>query len=169
MNVKFRVILEDQTVKESHDEMYNLKLDHSHVLAEGKKWLEYHIVSDEGHLLAVNFMNGVFVFKSPGMFYGLQPSEELNKVQGVEVQPADEEGEVYTFDDTPQKIESDSPWSVNDGLPYLPVVGRRIYKGDLRGAPIDQTVFYCGWVKKFGDKEVKKVASLWPNGKISFT
>lgn len=154
MNVKFVIVYEDNTTFESHDEMYNLKRDHSEALAphNTKPWKEYHIVSDEGHVITVNFHTGCFTFN------------------GVEVQPQNELGEVLTFDTVPQTYaEASDAWGINNGLEYFPAVGRRQYRGDLYGKPIYATVHYCGWKRKFRDKEIIKQAFLWPNGKFSIS
>lgn len=135
-----------------------------------KKWAEYQIISDEGHLMAVNFTTGCFVVKSPGMFHGLMMTEELNKVQGVEIQPVDElDSEVMTFLTEPQDMVKEGAWVALNGLPYFPVVGRRVYKGDLGGIPIDETVYYCGWQRKKGTRTITKMAYLYPNGRIAMT
>lgn len=134
--------------------MYNPKFDHAHALAPNntKQWREYHIISDEGHVITVNFKTGCFTFN------------------GVEIQPQNDAGEVLTFDQTPQNYEDASDaWKINNGLPYFPVAGRRIYKGDLYGKPIDATVYFCGWKRKVGETEIKHLAFLWPNGKFSLS
>lgn len=151
MHVKFKVVYDDDTFLESHDEMYNVVSDHAYALAphNTKKWKEYYLISDEGHEIYVNFNTGIFRFN------------------GVEIQPQDDDGEVMTFDTTAQISETSDAWTINNGLPYFPVVGRRIYKGDLYGTPIDSVVYFAGWRRRKGDKTIKKIAYLWPNGKYT--
>lgn len=160
MNVKFKVIYEDGSEFDSHDRMYNPLYDHAHALAphNTKRWKEYQIISDEQHLISVNFLTGCFVFK------------DINNPSGIEIQPSDEkDGEILTFSDEPQEFPVSDAWQINNSLPYFPVVGRSVFKGNLYTKGIDATVYFCGWKRKKGERTIEKRACLWPNGKFTLT
>lgn len=155
MQVKFEITLEDGSVISSHDKDWNLRLDHAHALPpnSSKVWHKYRLKGDDPGTpdVEVDFTNGTFT------------------INGYPFQPGDDSGNSFTHDLTPQKFPVSEQWEMLNGLPYFPVVGRRIFKGELYGTPIDATVYFCGWKRKVGDKTIQKVAYIYPNGVLVFS
>jgi len=151
MHVKFRITFEDNSIMESHDEMWNIVADHAHALSVGKKWFKYALMCDDTgpKCLEVDFVTGIFT------------------IDGIKIYPADIELGVLTYKAEPQDFPVSDEWKVNNGLPYFPIAGRRSFKGDLYGQPIDKTLFLCGWKKKFGDRVVERIAYIYPDGEIA--
>jgi hypothetical protein len=156
MKVKFKITYDDNTTIESHDELFNPQFDHAHALAPNntKRWKEYQLITDNGHSISVDFTDGTFRFDS------------------IVISPIDHfDGDLMTAktDSSGEQVEETSGWSVNNDSPYFPIAGRRVYKGDFYGAPIDEVVYYCGWKRKKGDRTVTKIAYIYPNGGFGFT
>lgn len=149
MHVKFIIHLEDGSTVESHDEMYNWVKDHAHALPpfNDKKWVAYELVTDTGIRVAVDFRIGIFA------------------VNGNIIHSATEDGFVLTNLTEIQNFEADNAWSMLNGLPYFPVVGRR----NVKGFNADATLYFCGWKRKDGEKTISKIMYIYPNGAIVLT
>ena len=145
-NHKFRIIFEDNTHFDSHNEKWEQLGDHANALAphNKKKWKEYQLISKDGFMIAVGFLTGAF------------------HINGVIIHPATDNGTVLTNLKDEQEFPVSKPWQLLNGLPYYPVVGRR----QLRGFTINMTIPFCGWKKKFKDKTYEKVAFLYPNNQV---
>lgn len=148
MHVKFRVIFEDNSRLESHDEMYNWFFDHTHALPPhtNKQWKEYWLISDEGHRIGVDFHTGIFYIK------GKDDKEPIpTHIQGKNNELMINRKEKQNFPDV------SDPWKINNGLEYFPVAGRREYKGDWG----ESKSFFCGWkIAIPGKKDEKKTMQV---------
>lgn len=147
MHIKFRITYEDGTFLESHDPMWNIVKDHCHALPpdNNKRWVQYDLISDDlGPLVGVNFQTGLFMIK------------------GNLLHPAYDGAEALTFKTDPQEFPVDENRKFLNGLPYFPIYGRKIYKGDWG----ESMLFFCGWKRKEGDKTIEKIAYVYPNGQI---
>jgi hypothetical protein len=143
MHIKFKVIFEDGSELESHDEMYNWVRDHTHALPPitNKQWKEYWLISDEGHQIGVNFHTGIFYIKK----------KAENEVTPTYVQ--DDKGEFLINRTEKQNFTTVSePWKINNGLEYFPVVGRRNFKGDWG----ELQTHFCGWKIDMGEVDGQK-------------
>jgi len=149
MHIKFKIHLEDGTFIESHDNLYNNVKDHAHVLPphNDKKWVAYELITDTGVIVGVDFRTGIFM------------------VNGNVIHPATSEGQALTNMVGGQDFGANDQWSLLNGLPYFPVVGRRNFKGDNMNA----VLYFCGWKRKDGDQTVTKMAFIYPNGAIVLT
>lgn len=137
MHVKFRVIFEDDSILESHDEMYNWVHDHTDALPPHlkKQWKQYWLISDEGHQIGVDFHTGIFYLKK----------KDDSEPRPTHIQGAD--GNLLIHRTEKQNFTNVSePWKINNGLEYFPVVGRRHVKGDWG----EVTTFFCGWKINLG-------------------
>jgi hypothetical protein len=153
MNIKFRIILEDGTFIDSHDEMWNQVKDHCHALPPDnmKKWRAYEIWSDDfGLMIGVDFETGIF------------------NIRGTLIHPANEQGESLTFLEEKQNFPGnpkDHSRDLLNGMNYYPVFGRKMIKGDWG----ESQIIFCGWKKKIGDRTIEKNSFLYPNGQISLS
>ncbi|MCG3204078.1 MAG: hypothetical protein KCHDKBKB_00781 [Elusimicrobia bacterium] len=148
MHIGFRIITKDGQIIESHDKSWNLIKDHSHALPpfNNSPWSSYAITTDEGTFLAVNFETGEF------------------SLNGVRIQPGEEGGGSLTHNVEGHQFQADPPREILAELPYFPIFGRRIFKGDWG----ESAIYYCGWKRKFGGRTVEKIVYLYPNGAIVF-
>ena len=145
MHVKFRITFEDGTTMESHDEMYNEVRDHAHALMphNNKRWVFYELITDTGKRVGVSFKDGCFF------------------VNGICVQPGHPKWGVLTFDPDLQNFENvHENWKFLNGLPYYPIAGRKVFKGEWG----ESKLFYCGWKKKWGDEVLQHLIYIYPNG-----
>ena len=142
MIIKFRVVYEDGTYLDSHENWQEVA-DHGHALppVTDKKWLEYQLISDDGRYVAVNFSTGIF------------------NINGQIIHPADEGGGSLTNRTDVQSFEAAYPWNSLNGMPYFPVVGRRSFYGDFGEAK----AYFCGWKRKEDDKTVEKLCFFFGN------
>jgi len=164
MRVKFRVVYDDGTYLDSHDENWNEVCDHASALPpfNEKKWLEYQLVADNGKFVAVNFKTGIF------------------NINGQIVHPAEIGGGALTNKSGPSNYDlATEPWSFLKDLPYFPVVGRRNWSGDTGVA----RAYFCGWKRKEGEVSIEKLCLMFgdmmitdpdrkdvmPTGSILFT
>jgi len=151
MNVKFEILFDDGTVVSSHDESWTQVMDHANFLppTEKRKWVEYALVTDgtPQQRVTVNLLTGVFL------------------INGVMIHPAVDEGEVMTHKKEPQDFPTTEAWKNFNGYPYFPIVGRRVFKGDI----VDATLYYCGWKRKFDKRTIIKLCFIYPNGQIVLT
>lgn len=148
MHIGFRIYTRDGQIIESHDRSWNMVKDHSHALPpfNDSPWVSYALVSDEGHFLAVNFETGEF------------------SLNGNRFQPGEGLAVSLTHETEGNQFQADPPRDILCPLPYFPIFGRRVWKGDWGEA----LVYYCGWKRKFGDKTVEHTLNLYPNGAIVF-
>lgn len=153
MNIKFRIILEDGTAFDSHDANWNNVRDHSNLLAPNntKKWIEYDLITEQNKYVFVSFVTG------------------LININGQVIHAASEDGGVLTHKEDKQNFPVSEQWQILNGLPYFPVVGRRIFKGDRYGVPIDATLYFAGWKRKEGERTIQKLVYIYPNGQIVMT
>ena len=143
MHVGFKIFFEDGTTGESHDEMWNEVKSHAHFLAPHctKRWKMYQLITDDGQCIEVNFENGAFA------------------INGVVIHPADEAGTPLTLKTDVQNFPVSPEWQQLNGMPYFPVVGKRIVRGELWSAEIS----FCGWKRKESNKTIEKVCYLYNN------
>jgi len=148
MHVGFRIVTQDKKVIESHDKMWNEVKDHVHALPPNNvsPWKSYSLVTDDGHDVKVDFESGEF------------------NLNGVTIQPGNDQGESQTHEPLGGQFEADPPRDILTSLPYFPIFGRRIYKGDWGEAK----VWFCGWKRKFGERTIQRVVYFYPNGKVVF-
>lgn len=146
---RFRIVFQDGSYVDSHDENWVQQLDHAHVLLpyNNKQWLEYQLHRPDDFFVAVNFNTGAFNFN------------------GQIIHPGSEDGEILTNLDGKQSFDVSEQWQLLNGLCYFPVVGRRQFKG----FDINLTVPFCGWKRKIGERTVSKVAYLYPDGHVVLT
>jgi hypothetical protein len=149
MHVKFRITFEDGTTGESHDAMYNEVKSHAHFLPpnQSKKWTRYELITDEKVFIGVDFKTGLF------------------NLNGQLIHVCDPEGEVLTFKEDLQDFPVSDAWKILNGMPYFPVVGIRIFRGDWGEAKL----YFCGWKRKQGERTIEKKAFIYPNGQITIT
>lgn len=142
MHVKFRITFEDDTTFESHDGAYNWLYDHSHALPphQDKVWKQYELISDEGHILKVDFHTGVFWLKNKDE-KELTPTYVQDKDGSLLVNRSEKQNFAKVSD----------PWKLLNGLEYFPVVGRRYQKGDWG----ELMSFFCGWKIKMKEENNK--------------
>ncbi len=143
MLLKFRITFEDGTTMESHDEMWNEVRSHAHALHphNEKKWTSYEILSDEGKSLGVNFLTGQFT------------------VNGQVIRPMWDGMEGLH---TPFIFPVTEEWSILNGLPYFPIVGRRTYYGNYGAI----TIMFCGWKRRIGESTIEMKMGMYPDGSV---
>jgi hypothetical protein len=147
MHIKFRITLEDGSIIESHDEMWNEVRAHSHALApfNDKKWTRYELLSDAGHRVGVDFMTGEFY------------------INGGVISPPWDGMEGPSTVDSKEFIVTDA-WAINSSLKYFPIVGRRVYSGNYGSVP----VIFCGWKTHIGNEVLEKKIGMLQNGTVIF-
>ena len=153
MHIKFRITFDDMTFLESHDANWNIVKDHCHALPpfNDKKWLRYDFISDDlGHMIGVDFNTGQFLLRG-----------------SVIINPGDQNTSGPLTDTaSPQDFPVSAEWQLLNGLNFFPVVGRRVYKGDIT----DLMTPFCGWKKKLSDGTViQKLGFVYPNGALVLT
>jgi hypothetical protein len=147
MHIGFKIVLEDNSIIESHSPVWNQVKDHKDALPPNndKKWKSYSLVTDDGNSVLADFVTGLFV------------------INGQNIHPADDTGFPLTHLKKPQKFEDVGPkWRFLNGLNYFPIAGRRTVKGDR----VDKTLPFVGWKINFRDKIHTKICFIYPNGEV---
>lgn len=158
MLTKFRITYEDNTYLESHDVNYNEKFDHCHALPphNTKLWKTYDIITDFP-------MNGDM--NSP-LFCGVNFKTGVFHINGNDIHPADEEDDSPLTDLTdPQNFNLTDGWELFNNTFYIPVVGRRVYKGFWGEAILP----FCGWKRKKGSRTIIKKMFIYPTSAVIIT
>lgn len=148
-DIKFKIILNDGSAIESHDQDWKPVADHANALAPNndKPWREYQLITRDGFFVAVGFETGVFNIN--GQF--IHPASESSGTVLTNRGEVDE-----------QKWDAKGGWSLLNSLRYFPVVGRRVFKGFT----VDAVLPYCGWKHQIEDRTYEKVAFLYPNNQV---